>query len=345
MAQGHARILTIGGVMRDIFIQYEHINTLNVGNDGKNETLVVFEEGRKIEVDALYCHVGGGAANSAVSYARLGLEVSIICMIGSDQDGIFIQQKLRAENVNDTFIAKTDQLQTGTSFIIPTTSGNRVVLVWRGANTALAERDITMQAIDATDYAYCTSMSKINAHLLPYIASHAKAKKKKVAVNPGTGQLTYAAQSVCQALPHIDILILNSYEATLLTAEMGIKTKQNNPHLFFGEFFNLMHTQGIATIVVTNGAEGVYVSHEKKRYFHPSIAPQKIVSTVGAGDAFGSTFVAFLAQQKSLEDAIRAGIINSSSVIEHIGAQTGLLTAEIVYQRMANLDKKLLQIL
>ena len=50
-----------------------------------------------------------------------------------------------------------------------------------------------------------------------------------------------------------------------------------------------------------------------------------LIDTLGAGDAFGSCFVASLAQGKSVPDALRAGIVNSASGIQQLGAKPGLL--------------------
>ncbi|HXW86512.1 MAG TPA: carbohydrate kinase family protein, partial [Candidatus Bathyarchaeia archaeon] len=199
MAHKQVHMLTIGGAMRDIFIEYQAHKSVTL--DAVRG--VFLQEGRKIEIDALSYCPGGGAANSAVSYARLGCAVSIICMVGADQEGDFIKKNLAAEGVQDTYITATTQARTGTSFIIPTLSGNRVVLVYRGANTLLSEKNISSAALSATDYVYCTSLGKANAHMLPFIVDNAKKMGKKVAINPGTGQMTHAAESVKKALPYI----------------------------------------------------------------------------------------------------------------------------------------------
>jgi ribokinase len=108
------------------------------------------------------------------------------------------------------------------------------------------------------------------------------------------------------------------------------------------QFFKQVHGCGPRIVVVTNGSDGVYASDKQSIYFHPSI-PIKIVSSIGAGDAFGSCFVARLYNKASIEDALRAGIINSASVIEQLGTQTGLLTADEIDRRCAQLDKALLK--
>ena len=84
---------------------------------------------------------------------------------------------------------------------------------------------------------------------------------------------------------------------------------------------------GPQCIVVTNGSEGVYVYTPEKLLFHPSLK-LGIASTVGAGDAFGSTFLGSLLQGYSHEQAIIRGVINSAHVVKGMDATYGLLTSK-----------------
>lgn len=218
-------------------------------------------------------------------------------------------------------------------------------------------------AIAAIDQLYITSLSGPAAQLLIPITQLAKKYNKPVASNPGTSQLHAGAIFLKEALSAIDILILNSYEAELLMTSLLIKVPifdtiqpgdDTLPELLrkplgsattcftLPQFFKEVHRYGPRIIVVTNGAEGVYASDQKTIYFHPSIKI-KIVSSIGAGDAFGSCFVAQLMHNKSIEDALRAGVINSASVIEQLGTQSGLLTNEEINHRRTLLDKNLLK--
>jgi sugar/nucleoside kinase (ribokinase family) len=54
--------------------------------------------------------------------------------------------------------------------------------------------------------------------------------------------------------------------------------------------------------------------------------PGPPVERTGAGDAFTSTFVAALAKGNNLEGALQWAPINSMNVVQHVGAQAGLLT-------------------
>lgn len=357
------KILTIGSSMRDVFMQYEGVETLDLHTNAEDLSYVCMRAGRKIEIQQLVYYCGGGATNSAVSFARAGFDITILCKIGTDQAGDFILQSLKKENINTTNIIKTDTAPTGNSFIVPGPQGNSAVLVHRGANITLTQSELPESAIAQCDQLYITSLSGPAAPLLIPITTIAKKYNKPVAANPGTSQLHAGAEYLKTALSGIDTLILNSYEAELLMTsllvtlpplEVSAYKDESLPELLkrplgsattcftLPQFFKQVHACGPRIIVVTNGAEGVYASDKQSIYFHPSI-PIQIVSSIGAGDAFGSCFVARLSNNKSIEDALRAGVINSASVIEHLGTQTGLLTAAEIDRRCNLLDKSLLK--
>ena len=363
------KVLTIGSGIQDIFIKYEGAETLDLHTKEENFAYVCLRAGRKIELQDIKYYCGGGATNSAVSFAHNGFDVEAFFKIGNDKSGDFIVNHLKKENVSTTHIIRTNDAPTGQSFVIPGPHGNSAVLVYRGANITLTQEELPENSIKNANQLYITSLSGPTAPLFIPITQMARKYNIPVAANPGTSQLRAGAEFLKEALGNINILILNSYEAELLMTSLSIKSpspalhplvlslskdSEVGPELLkkplgsattrftLQQFFNTVHACGPQIIVVTNGSEGVYASDTKTIFFHPSIKIN-IISSIGAGDAFGSCFVAQLLNNKSIEDALRMGIINSSSVIKHLGTQTGLLTKNELEKTCAHLDKKLLQ--
>ena len=367
------KVLTIGSGIQDVFITYEDTETLDFHTKEENIAYVCMRAGRKIELENIEYYCGGGATNSAVSFARNGFDVEAFFKIGNDKAGDFIVDSLKKENVSTEHAIRTDEKPTGQSFIIPGPHGNSAVLVYRGANLTLQEKELPEVAIKNAQQLYITSLSGPAAPLLIPITQMAKKYNVPVAANPGTSQLRAGADFLKKALCNITILILNSYEAELLMTSLKIEAHivdileshdttllrqgyegQALPKLLkkplgsistnftLKQFFTTVHECGPEIVVVTNGSEGVYASDKNNIYFHPSIKIN-ILSSTGAGDAFGSSFVAQLNHNKSIEDALRIGIINSSSVIKHLGTQNGLLTKNELENICAHLDKKLLK--
>jgi len=354
------KVLTIGSATQDIFIRYPDPKTVELPLRGKIEPFLVLPEGEKIEVQHLDYHTGGGATNSATSFSRLNIPAACCIKIGNDDQGRHITSQLATAHIK-TYASIDQTLATGTSFILPTESHDRVALVWRGANIHLQPQDIPQHAIESSDYIYITSLAGPASQSLALITQQAKTLGKKVATNPGTSQLTADAHSLIRSLQHIDVLIMNSCEACLClkalvqqhaltkSADYTPHTTAHSPALIAQPFIHdntpyrlqelcaTLLNYGPSIVVITNGAEGVYVATNNSLLFHPSL-PTKIVNTLGAGDAFGSCFVASIMHNKNIKDAMLCGLLNAQSVIEHLDAKSGLLTAhelETKYQALA----------
>lgn len=348
--------------MRDLFFEYQDPESVTLDIEGSLISYILLEEGKKIELDAIPHATGGGATNSACSFAKQGFTVSSFFKVGDDSEGEEIIQVLQQQKIDTSSVIRSEGAPTGQSFIIPAPSGNSVILVYRGANLTIKVDELPQEAIAACDQLYVTSLSKQSSKLLPVICAMAKKYNKKVAVNPGTSQLTATIETLEQSLTHIDTLITNCFEATLL---MGHLTKDDQtppkkireeelPDLLAApiirdsicftlrNYFKEILMRGPRLVVVTNGADGVYACDGNQIYYHSSL-PGTPISTVGAGDAFGSTFIGQLLHGKSIKNAIRAGIINSYEVIQQLDAVSGQLPQSELDRRVQKLDQGLLR--
>ncbi len=353
------KVLTIGSAMHDIFIRNKNAASIHLCTGQKEQSFIILEEGKKIEIDAVESFSGGGAVNTATSFARLGNTVHSCFKTGADADRDLILSRIEKESVNTTYTVSTDQAPTGTSFILPCPSKNCTILIHRGANLTLTAQEISPEAIAWCELVYITSLSGAASQLLPTITGTAKEQGKMVVLNPGTSQLTANISTLADSLNFADILILNAFEAQLLMSNLAriditpsrqpaqAADAKYTPLLLrapisstincftLQQFFRAILDRGPQIVVVTNGAEGVYATNGNHIYFHSSI-DTNIVSTLGAGDAFGSAFVSILKEDSSLEQALLAGSLNSAHVLQHIDTQTGLLTKSVLEQQMNN---------
>jgi len=366
------RILAIGGATQDVFIAISKSDLLTISKNGSSLQYLLFESGEKLEVENLSLHSGGGATNASTSFKRLGFESVIFCKIKKDAAGQHITEELTKDGVITTLIDTSSVEPTGQSFVLNTREGNRTIFVHRGANKTLDLSTLPIDEIKKSNQLYITSLSTHAAQMLPSITATAKQFNVPVAINPGASQLAKGTLLLKQSLKNIDILIMNSSEARMFMAalvandesyrealESGTTTnactlnlETTNPYLIqssllcqnlyfsMNKFFIEALKMGPKIVVITNGANGVYVAQHDTMYFHPSLKTT-VVNTVGAGDAFGSCFVGSLLHGYTIPEALRNGIVNSSSVLEHIGAKPGLLTLELLKQRIKNVPNLL----
>ena len=355
--------MTIGGATYDSIVDYPDPETLDIHSAHGTLSYVLLEEGKKIETSSLTGSSGGGATNSATAFNRLGFEVFCVSKIGQDLFGDFILADLTKQKLDISFILRTNNTPTACSFIVPSLKGDRTVFAYRGANATINENDLPWHKIKSVNQLYITSLSGQAAQTLPAITAFAKENNVPVAINPGISQLRQGGDFIAESLQYIDMLMLNDSEAkqlmvSLMREDIGhiLELDENNNHpelltqairhedLSFSilDFFRRVLPLGPKIVVVTHGSEGVYVATKGRIYFHRT--PNcKVVNTLGAGDAFSSSFVAAIAKEKSIIEAIRWGIVNSSSVISYPDAKQGLLALEELEKRVNLLPKDLLQ--
>ena len=366
------KVLTIGGGTQDVYLRYEGADTMLISHKHIEQSYMIFKSDTKIEVEELCYFTGGGSTNSAVSFQRLGFQATCFCKVGNDNPGAAISANLAAEGVQTECIVTTNNHPSGQSFVLNSLKGERTIFAFRGANGHLTTSEIPLTCLAESAFVYITSLSHDSALILPDIVKLCKERSIPVAINPGTSQLTKGTATLKDSLPFIDTFILNSAEARIfMTAlietdsyyERALECLEGDvlcspdlldrmPNLLRGpipheniflnirSFFKEILSLGTKTVVVTDGKYGVYVAHGDTIYFYPSIKTE-VVDTLGAGDSFGSCFVGCRLQGDSIPDALRYGIVNSSSVISHFGAKPGLLTkAELQKQaKKAPLDR------
>ena len=89
--------------------------------------------------------------------------------------------------------------------------------------------------------------------------------------------------------------------------------------------------------MITDGPDGAYASDGDNRFKMPNYPdPAPPFERTGAGDSFASCFVAALAKGATLEAALLWAPINSMSVVQHVGAQEGLLSAKEIDYYLRN---------
>ncbi|HEX3082494.1 MAG TPA: PfkB family carbohydrate kinase, partial [Candidatus Saccharimonadia bacterium] len=148
--------------------------------------------------------------------------------------------------------------------------------------------------------------------LLSKLLKHANNHGIKVALDPGNAELAQA-KKLRALLPLLTVLKANAEELRQLFGGADLRG-------------TVELADGICPYVVgTNGPAGSYAVHEGKLYQAGSYQKVKVVDRLGAGDAFGSGFVAALAKGLAIEDALTLGSANATGVVAQIGAKTGIL--------------------
>jgi ribokinase len=355
------KVLTAGSAMIDTIaiIDSDRIERMSMENADK--AFLLMEEGKKTDAKEVSTHLGGGGVNSAVCFARLGLETAALVKMGKDQRAENILEGFKREGVSDEWARQTEKLPTGASVIVSSHTKNAAIFTYRGANTTLVDADIDAKAF-AVDMAHICSLSHPSTACFPRLVAEAKKHKAQISANPGQRQLTARAKELLDALSSLDILFVNRSEAEALMPALVPKFGEGGPALSgkgekvpeflsrglsgggfemsAAKFLSALLELGLGCAVITDGGRGSFIASEGK-ITHCPIVKAKVAGTAGAGDAFAATFSAWRALGKSIEESAIAGAHNAAGVVGYVDTQTGLmkrqaLEAAIVSSKLAS---------
>ena len=356
------KITTFGGAMIDTIavIASDRIERMAMRN--ADTSFLLLEEGRKNDAEDISTHCGGGAVNAAVGLARLGHDVSTLVKLGQDARAETILAQLAKEGISTRFVLRDGRAPTGASVLISAHDRNAAIFTFRGANALLETKDLKAQAF-VGDLIYVSGLSNQSAECFPSIVEKAKAEGALVAANPGIRQLSARLEEFREVIAKIDILAINRHEANAIVPWMVARSSEGGAPLSkrqnetlpdlalrgfaaggfeisLARFFAGIHKLGPKWIVITDGKDGAYISSNSE-ILHCPAAPVKIAGTAGAGDAFNSTFAAYVAESSPVAEAALAAAANSASVIAHLDTQTGLLHRDALENIAATLKDKL----
>ncbi|MBI2013556.1 MAG: carbohydrate kinase family protein [Candidatus Colwellbacteria bacterium] len=315
-------VIAIGSTTHDSFFKTD-FKTIDWNTPSKKAMILPL--GEKIGVEEVFSTSGGNAANAAVTFARHKLKIALFTRVGIDPLSEEVIKFLRGEKINVKFVARSEKLP-GARSVLFLQDGERTIISHHGAIDEFSEHDINFSELDSkwlymsfpgNSYKMCTRL-----------LNHANKNKILTALNPSYKQLTEGKSELLKNLPKLDVLFVNDGEAATL-----VDVPFTHHKAVFRRIDELM-SPGI--VVVTLGKKGVMVSDGKQIYKAGVFPEREVADRTGAGDAFGSGFIAGLidAAKKSGSDeftpenikhAITFASANATSVVEYVGATPGIL--------------------
>jgi ribokinase len=303
-------LLSIGDASLDTFVTPSESEVL-CKVDTK-ECLICFSYGDKITVKNLEFSVGGNAANNAAGISRLGIKSGILITMGDDNVGTEILDSLKSEHVDVTYAFQQKETRSNYSTVI-NYSGERTIFVYHAPRSY----EYPVQ-LPSYNWAYLTSMGENFEPFYIHIADWLKKNPNvKLGFNPGSWQFKAGVDKLKNILSLTYILFVNKQEAEKLT---GIQPEADGIKKLLESLTKL----GPKICVITDGEAGSY-AYDGQRFIKVGILPVNAYERTGAGDAFGSGFLAALIKGKTIDEAMLWGLSNSASVIGYTGPQKGLL--------------------
>ena len=308
-----ARIVSLGSALQDIYlVDHDDLTSTQIGSSAIFGEILV---GSKVDIDKISYEVGGGGINSAISFARHGHEAIFLGNIAHDSAGAAIVKTLDREGIDSSYINFLERKSTGTSVILlDSKTGERTILTCRGASEQFgnfSEKDLSLIQ---PDWLYVTTL-RGDMDTLERFFKFAKKQEIKIMFNPGVKELENPKQ-LLKLLKYVDILNVNKSEAGEIVP--GVLLTELVYHL----------KDYVETVIITDGPMGGIASNNDETYRFGIFEDQKVKDATGAGDAFGSGFLAHFAANKSFKDSLIFASANSTSVVSKLGANAGILTGK-----------------
>lgn len=262
--------------------------------------------------------IGGCGANTAVDLAKLGVNVAVAGRVGKDVLGVYVRELLEDQGVNCGLVSVSNTAQTAATLVLNVRGEDRRFIHAIGANGEFSG-DLPLDVVARTGVLYVGGFG-LNAEL-----TGAQVAKLFRAVRAADGQTILdvvvndprpVADMLVEVLPATDVFLPNRDEGRLIT---GLSDPIAQARRF--------RDWGAATVVVTAGAEGAYVSTHAGDFRLPAYPVEQVDGT-GGGDAFVAGYIYGLLKNADLHDSLRFGAAMGASCVQSTGATTGVFNRE-----------------
>ena len=247
---------------------------------------------------------GGKGFNQAIAAARAGARTAFVCALGDDMGGRLARELAAADGLDLRALASG--APTGTAGIYVDAGGRNSIVIGAGANATLSPAHVAAQAdAFATARVVLAQLeSPVDAVAAALAAGRERGATTLLNPAPANAPTTHALLALA------DVLTPNETEFAALVARhlgdridpAGVATlDQARLHALCREL------APAATVVVTLGAIGCFVSHPADATRGDALAchrigaePVRATDTTGAGDAFNGALAASLARDPGL---------------------------------------------
>jgi len=262
--------------------------------------------GETVTGSGLHLNPGGKGANQAVALGKLGADVTMIGMVGSDASGAELKMNLSNMGVVDA-VSVTDSAPTGTAWIMVNANADNSIVVIEGANGALKPEHVNTSWFDNVDIVVLQLE-------IPY-----ETVKKALEMAKSLGKLTVLNPAPAKALDfdmlsNVDILIVNETEFELVSDVhfTGIEALKTG-----------YEKLGIKQLVLTLGKDGaIYYDGETATNVPARVV--KAVDTTAAGDSFIGGMLYAYSRGASMAQALTFATEVAAFTVTKLGAQSAL---------------------
>lgn len=276
------------------------------------ETAIISSLGRSVTY-------GGCGINVAAGLAKLGRKVAVGTVVGEDFESTGYAAHLRSLGVDLTAVEVVPGHLTSRSYLYTTPEGEHLNFFYPGAADVWSNDTIPFPDLSGARFAVVTvGPPRYNQVFVDQVTE----LSIPIVLQFRLDSYSYLSKDLGGLLSRCRILLANRYEADYLVQELRL-----------GGYADLMRYVR-DFVVITEGENGVRVVSRDGVSRVPSVKPQRIVDTTGAGDGFTAGLLYGLLRGVDIVDAARTGAALASFVIEEVGCQTNLPSLQSLCCRM-----------
>lgn len=263
---------------------------------------------------------GGVARNVAVNLKRLGMAASLVSVLGEDEAGRTLAEDLARLGVDTSGLRRRAGARTAEYLALLEPDGSLALGV---ADMVILDNltldDVAGAPPAAWIFADCNCPAALLAGLI------ARTNGRRLAIDAVS---TPKASRLPERLDGLDLLFLNHDEAA---AMLGRDAGALDPSQAIAD----LKARGVATVVLTLGAEGLMLGTGSAAPLRMPAVPTRIVDVTGAGDALIAGTLAGLIRGAALPEAARLGTAAAALTLAQAGSTAPHLRLEDLHARLA----------
>lgn len=262
-------------------------------------------------------HGGGSAHNVAHALKRLepALPVEAIGLLGNDSDGDFLFEGARAAGIDVAQLHRSDAVQTSFTDVMSVAStGRRTFFHYAGADDALTPEHFDVARCRARVLhlgllgLHATLDAPWQDEANGWVSVLKAAQRAGITTNLELVSIDALRQRriALPCLPHLDLLIVNDQEIGALADRVTVTDGHTDVAACEAALHDVMAlgSMSLAAVHWPGGAIALTRDGTLHRQTARPVAPQHIVSAVGAGDAFAAGMLLTLHEGGGVDAAL-----------------------------------------
>lgn len=265
--------------------------------------------------------LGGKGSNQAVAAHVAGATVELVAHVGTDAAGDFALATLERFGVPTGSITRHPDAPTGVAQITVADSGENTIIVTSGANAAVTPAAVDAEHDRIADAALVLTQGELPVDTIDRLAAVAAEASARFVLN-----LAPPAAVAPETLATADPLVVNEHEARAVGIDPDVAAPTPDD-------WRALAASAVGrvarSVVVTLGSAGAVAASEHGSWAVP--APRvSAVDTTGAGDGFTGALVAFLAEGRPLDEALRIAVAAGALAVQVRGTVDSYASREEV---------------